>query len=43
MGGNEDATGHVDASVLIETIKNEFQMTIDIEKLISDVDTDNSG
>ena len=43
MGGEPDGGGCIDASVLIETIKNEFQMTIDIEKLIQDIDEDGSG
>ena len=29
--------------VLIRIIKNEFEMTIDIEKLIADIDEDGSG
>ena len=43
MGGDEDGGGCVDADKLIETIKNEFQMTIDIEALIKEVDEDGSG
>jgi len=31
MGGNPDKTGTVDARSLIRTVKNEFEMTIDIE------------
>ena len=34
MGGQPDGEGSIDAETLIHTIKNEFQMTIDIEKLI---------
>ena len=34
MGGEPDGGGCVDAAKLIMTIKEEFQMTIDIEKLI---------
>ena len=34
MGGEADGGGCVDAAKLIHTIKNEFQMTIDIEALI---------
>ena len=34
MGGDEDGGGCVDADKLIETIKKEFEMTIDIEALI---------
>ena len=43
MGGDPDGGGCVDAAVLIDTIKNQFQMTIDIEKLIEEVDEDGSG
>ena len=31
MGGNKDKSGHVDAKKLIEVLKNEFEMSIDIE------------
>jgi hypothetical protein len=34
MGGDQDKEGFVDADKLIHIIKNEFEMTIDIEKLI---------
>ena len=34
LGGNEDMSGNVDALMLIKIIKDEFQMTIDIEALI---------
>ena len=34
MGGQPDGEGCVDANKLIKTIKEEFQMTIDIEALI---------
>ena len=34
MGGQPDGEGCVDANKLIQTIKEEFQMTIDIEALI---------
>jgi len=43
MGGEPDGGGCVDASKLIATIKDEFQMTIDIEKLIEEIDEDGSG
>ena len=43
MGGDADAGGCVDAKKLIMTIKEEFQMTIDIEKLIEEIDEDGSG
>lgn len=43
MGGEPDGEGCVDAKKLIKTIKEEFQMTIDIEKLIDEIDEDGSG
>merc|ERR1711988_499299 len=43
MGGDPDGGGCVDATKLIQTIKDEFQMTIDIEKLIEEIDEDGSG
>ena len=43
MGGDADGGGCVDAAKLIATIKNDFQMTIDIEKLIEEIDEDGSG
>ena len=42
MGGNQDKSGELVAEKLISIIK-EFNMTIDIEKLIREVDVDNSG
>ena len=43
MGGDSDGGGCVDADKLIATIKDEFEMTIDIEALILEVDEDGSG
>ena len=43
MGGEADGGGCVDAKKLIDTIKNDFAMTIDIEKLIEEIDEDGSG
>ena len=43
MGGEPDGEGCVDAKKLIKTIKDEFQMTIDIERLIEEIDEDGSG
>ena len=43
MGGEADGGGCVDADKLISTIKKEFEMTIDIEALINEVDEDGSG
>ena len=43
MGGEADGGGCVDADKLIDTIKKEFEMTIDIVALINEVDEDGSG
>ena len=43
MGGQPDGEGFIDAQKLIRIIKNEFEMTIDIEKLIEEIDEDGSG
>jgi Ca2+-binding EF-hand superfamily protein len=43
MGGQEDGDGAINAEKLIYTIKEEFEMTIDIEKLIEEIDEDGSG
>ena len=38
-----DRDGYIDASRLIEIVKKDFEMTIDIEQLIRDIDEDGSG
>ena len=43
MGGDPDKGGCVDADFLIKTIVDDFEMTIDIKKLIEEVDEDGSG
>ncbi len=43
MGGQANGDGYIDAEKLIRIIKSEFEMTIDIEKLIQDIDEDGSG
>ena len=43
MGGEADGEGFIDAQKLINIIKHDFEMTIDIEKLIQDIDEDGSG
>ena len=43
LGGQDGGEGIVDAKKLIDIIKNQFEMTIDIEKLIEDIDEDGSG
>jgi Ca2+-binding EF-hand superfamily protein len=43
MGGEADGDGAINAEKLIHTIKVEFEMTIDIEALIKEIDEDGSG
>ena len=43
MGGETDGEGHIDAEKLIKTIKDDFEMTINIEELINEIDEDGSG
>ena len=43
VGQYLDSRGLRNAAKLIKTIKDEFQMTIDIEKLIEEIDEDGSG
>jgi Ca2+-binding EF-hand superfamily protein len=43
MGGNTDGTGSVETSKLVDIIKKEFELTIDIESLINEIDKDGSG
>ena len=43
MGGQQDGEGFIDADKLIRIIKSDFEMTIDIEKLIKEIDEDGSG
>jgi Ca2+-binding EF-hand superfamily protein len=42
-GGNEDTSGNVKRDTLIQIIKYDFGLTIDIEELIDQVDADGSG
>ena len=43
MGGEKNGEGCIDANKLVKIIKTDFEMTIDIEKLISEIDEDGSG
>ena len=43
MGGDADGDGAINAEKLIDTIRNEFAMTINIEELIEEIDEDGSG
>jgi hypothetical protein len=42
-GGAADKSGHVERETLVKIIKEDFGLTIDIEKLIDDIDEDGSG
>ena len=43
IGGPADKSGHIDGDVLVRIIKKEFQLPIDIEKLIKEVDDSGNG
>ncbi|EAS05296.1 dynein 18 kDa light chain (macronuclear) [Tetrahymena thermophila SB210] len=43
MGGSVDKSGNVDTAKLIQIVRDEFNMTIDIERLIHEIDHDKSG
>jgi Ca2+-binding EF-hand superfamily protein len=43
LGGDPSGDGFIEISNLINILKNNFEMTIDIEKLIQDIDEDGSG
>lgn len=40
MGGNTDKTGSIDTEKLISVVRHQFEMTIDIERLIEELDED---
>jgi Ca2+-binding EF-hand superfamily protein len=40
MGGDEGGEGKIDTKMLIQVLKRDFEMTIDIEKLVKDLDKD---
>merc|ERR1712151_400158 len=43
LGGNADKSGFVDTDRLISVVKDEFGMTLKIERLIEDLDKDKDG
>ncbi|KAF4668507.1 hypothetical protein FOZ61_006348 [Perkinsus olseni] len=43
LGGNRDSTGFVDRDKLIKIIKEEFGMTIKIDRLVEELDRDQDG
>ena len=43
MGGGEAGEGHIDTETLVQVLKKDFEMTIDIEKMVRDIDKNGSG
>ena len=43
IGGPADKSGHIDGQVLVQIIKEEFDLPIDIEELIRSVDDSGNG
>ncbi len=43
LGGNADKTGHIDSQRMIKIVRDDFGMTIKIEKLLDDMDRDKDG
>lgn len=43
IGGPSDKSGHIDGDVLVRIIKKEFDLPIDIEQLIKEVDDSGNG
>ena len=44
LGGDySDAESSIDSELLVHIIKDDFRMTIDIEKPLNDIDEDGSG
>ncbi|KAF1778698.1 EF-Hand 1, calcium-binding site [Phytophthora cactorum] len=42
-GGNPDKTGHVERKMLVQLIKKDFGLPIDIDRMLDELDTDGSG
>ncbi|DAZ93798.1 TPA: hypothetical protein N0F65_009920 [Lagenidium giganteum] len=42
-GGNPDKSGHVERKMLVQLIKKDFGLPIDIDRMIDELDTDGSG
>ena len=42
-GGGGDKSGHVTRTVLVQLIKRDFGLPIDIDQLLDEIDTDGSG
>ena len=43
LGGERDRTGFVDGKKLIDVVKNDFSMTIKIERVVDELDKDKDG
>uniref|UniRef100_K3WU82 EF-hand domain-containing protein n=1 Tax=Globisporangium ultimum (strain ATCC 200006 / CBS 805.95 / DAOM BR144) TaxID=431595 RepID=K3WU82_GLOUD len=42
-GGNPDKSGHVERRMLVQLIKKDFGLPIDIDRMLDELDTDGSG
>lgn len=42
-GGHLDKSGHVERKVLVQLIKKDFGLPIDIDRMLDELDTDGSG
>merc|ERR1712118_509216 len=43
LGGERDRSGFVDGKKLIDVVKNDFSMTIKIERVVEELDKDKDG
>lgn len=43
LGGNEDKSGSIDQGMFVKVVKNDFGMTINLNRLIEDLDVDRDG
>ena len=43
LGGSADKQGSIDAKLLVDIIKRQFEMTIDIEGFLKEIDSDDNG
>lgn len=43
LGGNPDKGGSVDNRLLVKVVKDDFGMTINLDRLIEDLDVDRDG
>ena len=43
LGGNKDKSGFIDSSNLIRVVRDEFGMTVKLDKLMEELDLDHDG